>query len=162
MHRVYIALGTNMGDRWAHLRRAIEHVRDFIQVDGVSPVYETEPWGGVPQPDFLNAVLTGLTDLAPHPLLARLKEVEWTLGRRPTVRYGPRVIDLDILLYDDLCLDTPDLVIPHPRMHERAFVLVPLADLAPDAWHPCQKQRIRDLAAQVDTSGVWRAEGRRV
>lgn len=153
-HRVYLGLGTNLGDRWANMVRAINGLRAFLDVDGVSPVYETEPWGYAHQPPFLNMVVTGRTPLRPHKLLAALKQLERDLGRRPTFRYGPRVIDVDILFYEQECLETPDLVIPHPALHERAFVLVPLADLAPDLIHPRLKEPIRALLEKVDRSTV--------
>ncbi len=152
--RVYLGLGTNLGDRWANLLRAIEGLRAFVAVDAVSPVYETEPWGYANQPPFLNAVVTGLTALSPHDLLSALKQLERDVGRRPTFRYGPRVIDLDILFYGTLCLDGPDLTIPHPRLHERAFVLVPLAHIAPDLLHPILGTSMRALLGNVDTSTV--------
>lgn len=158
MARVYIALGTNMGNRWQNLSRAIEGLREMVRIDQVSSVYETAPWGYTDQPDFLNAVLSGETDLAPNALLDALKALEEALGRTPTVRYGPRLIDLDILFYDDVCVESERLTLPHPRLHERAFVLVPLADIAPDLRHPCLGKRVRELLTGVDTSGVWRPQ----
>ena len=158
MARVYIALGTNMGNRWQNLSRAIEGLREMVCIDQVSSVYETAPWGYTDQPDFLNAVLSGETDLAPNALLDALKALEEALGRTPTVRYGPRLIDLDILFYDDVCVESERLTLPHPRLHERAFVLVPLADIAPDLRHPCLDKRVRELLTGVDTSGVWRPQ----
>ncbi len=150
--RIYLGLGTNLGDRWRNLMRAIEGLRAFVAVDTVSPVYETEPWGYADQPRFLNAVVTGTTRLAPHDLLAALKRLEHDLGRRPTFRYGPRIIDIDILFYGNLCIDTPNLSVPHPRLHERAFVLVPLADVAPDLIHPCLGVSVRTLLDAVAPS----------
>ncbi len=98
------------------------------------------------------------TGLPPVELLAYLKRLETELGRRPSIRYGPRLIDLDLLFYDDLVLDSPSLVLPHPRLHERAFVLVPLADLAPDLLHPRLGQTVRQLLAAVDTTGIVRCD----
>jgi 2-amino-4-hydroxy-6-hydroxymethyldihydropteridine diphosphokinase len=121
-----------------------------------SPVYETEPWGVTDQPAFLNMVVKGKTLLAPVALLARLKHLEIELGRIPSMRYGPRQIDLDILFYADIILATPALNIPHPGLQERAFVLVPLADLAPDFVHPVLGKPIHTLLAAVDRSGVKR------
>ncbi len=155
--RIYLGLGTNLGNRWSNLLRAIEGLRSFVTVDALSPVYETEPWGYAQQPPFLNMVLTGRTHLSPHELLAALKQLERDLGRRPTFRYGPRIIDLDILFYENLCMDTPDLTIPHPRLHERAFVLVPLANLAPDLIHPLLRKPVRALLEKVDRASVSRA-----
>jgi 2-amino-4-hydroxy-6-hydroxymethyldihydropteridine diphosphokinase len=152
----YLALGTNLGDRTANLRAAIRALPPSVRVLDESPVYETPPWGLADQPAFLNMALRGETDLEPAALLAHLKRLERRLGRVPAVRWGPRLIDLDILFYADLILDIPGLTLPHPRLHERAFVLVPLADLAPDLIHPVLGKPVRDLLAAVDTTGVNR------
>lgn len=144
-HTIYLALGTNLGDRLANLRAAIAALAPQARVEAESRIYETEPWGFTEQPAFLNMVLRAETDLAPADLLSFLKNLEADLGRAPTFRNGPRLIDIDILFYDDLILDTPPLIIPHPRLHERDFVLVPLADIAPDFVHPLLNQSIRAL-----------------
>jgi 2-amino-4-hydroxy-6-hydroxymethyldihydropteridine diphosphokinase len=153
---VYLGLGTNLGDREANLHDAMTALPPSILVLEQSPVYATQPWGVIDQPTFLNLVLKGKTRLAPLALLAYLKDLEIRLGRLPSVRYGPRKIDIDILLYADLILDRPGLTIPHPGLHERAFVLVPLADLAPDLIHPVFRKTICQLLAGVDISGVKR------
>jgi 2-amino-4-hydroxy-6-hydroxymethyldihydropteridine diphosphokinase len=153
---VYLALGTNLGDRPGNLQAAITALPPVVKVLEKSPVYETLPWGVTDQPAFLNMVLKGKTRLAPMALLKHLKDLETRLGRRPSVRYGPRIIDIDILFHDDIVLNTPKLAIPHPRLHERAFVLVPLADLAPELVHPAFGKTIRQLLAEVVTSGVKR------
>jgi 2-amino-4-hydroxy-6-hydroxymethyldihydropteridine diphosphokinase len=155
---IYLALGTNLGDRPANLRAAIAALPPAVTVLVESPVYETPPWGVIDQPAFLNMVLKGVTSLKPVELLSTLKRLETKLGRIPDVRWGPRKIDMDILFYDDLILDKPGLTIPHPRLHERAFVLVPLADLAPDLVHPIFSKPVRELLAAVDTTGVKRHE----
>ncbi len=155
-HQVYIALGSNLGDRLENLQAALRSMPPDIRPLAQSPVYETSPWGFTDQPDFLNQVVLAETDLPPQELLARLKLIETTLGRSPTFRYGPRLIDLDILLYDDLVLQTPNLTIPHPHLAERAFVLVPLADLAPDLRHPVRGQTVRQLLESVDSQGIRR------
>jgi 2-amino-4-hydroxy-6-hydroxymethyldihydropteridine diphosphokinase len=155
---VYLALGSNLGDRRHNLEAAIAALPPAVRVLERSPLYETAPWGVTDQPDFLNMVLKGETRLAPAALLARLKRIETDLGRLPTIRYGPRLIDLDILFYDSLVLSTPELTIPHPRLHERAFVLVPLADLAANLVHPVLGKPIRDLLAGIDLTGVKRYE----
>jgi 2-amino-4-hydroxy-6-hydroxymethyldihydropteridine diphosphokinase len=151
---VYLALGTNLGDRIANLQAAITALPPFVRLLACSSVYETAPWGFTDQPAFLNQALAGETDLSPADLLVHLKNLESTLGRTPTFRYGPRQIDIDILFYDDLVLETPTLILPHPRLHERAFVLVPLADIAPNLQHPRLGKSIRGLLAEVDRTGV--------
>jgi 2-amino-4-hydroxy-6-hydroxymethyldihydropteridine diphosphokinase len=155
---LYLALGTNLGNRFANLQDAIAALPPAIHVLDRSPVYETPPWGFTDQPAFLNMVLKCGTRLAPLALLAHLKHLETELGRLPAVRWGPRLIDMDILFYDGLILDTPELVIPHPRLHERAFVLVPLADLAPGFVHPVLGKPVSRMLAAVDTTGVKRYE----
>ena len=158
MHIIYLALGTNLGDRFANLQAAIAALPPAVRVRSRSPVYETLPWGLTSQPAFLNMVLKGETALAPVELLKHLKLLETELGRLPSVRWGPRRIDMDILFFDRLILDTPELTIPHPRLHERAFVLVPLADLAPGLVHPVLGKPVSQLLAAVDTTGVKRYE----
>jgi 2-amino-4-hydroxy-6-hydroxymethyldihydropteridine diphosphokinase len=155
-HTVYIALGTNLGDRLTNLRAALRSLPTAVTVIDESPVYETPPWGYEDQPAFLNMVVKAETDLEPEPLLTYLKQIEAELGREQNFRWGPRLIDLDILFYDDLVIDTPPLVIPHPRLHERAFVLVPLADIAPGLKHPVLHKKISDLLAEIDTQGIVR------
>ncbi len=132
----YIGLGANLGDRLATLNRAVDRLATLGVVESVSPVYETEPVGFVDQPAFLNAVLCLLTNHAPEKLMSRMLEIEQELGRVRTFPNAPRTIDLDLLFYDDAVIDQPDLTVPHPRLHERAFVLVPLNDIAPDLLHP--------------------------
>jgi 2-amino-4-hydroxy-6-hydroxymethyldihydropteridine diphosphokinase len=156
MPTVYLALGSNLGDRSANLRTALAALHPKVKVQGLSPIYETPPWGVTDQPAFLNMVLRGETRLTPKKLLSYVKSLETSLGRLPTIRYGPRLIDIDILFYDDLVLDTPELILPHPRLHERAFVLVPLADLAPALVHPRLGKPVRELLRVVDTKGIVR------
>ena len=154
VHTVYLALGTNLGDRMENLHRALAALPPAVSVIALSSVYETPPWGYADQPAFLNMALAGETDLEPLALIAYLKNLETDLGREKTFRNGPRLIDMDILFYDDLVFNQDDLVIPHPRLHERAFVLVPLNDVAPDRMHPVLKRTVRDLLKDVDTKGV--------
>jgi 2-amino-4-hydroxy-6-hydroxymethyldihydropteridine diphosphokinase len=128
--RAFVALGSNVGDRWAYLRRGIQHLPDVV---ALSPVYETEPVGGPPgQGRYLNMVAELLTAATPFDLLGAAQRAEADAGRTRAVRWGPRTLDVDILLLGDLTVDAPDLQIPHPGMWERGFVLVPLADLAPE------------------------------
>lgn len=158
-HTVYLALGTNLGDRLENLRAATAALAPQVKVGATSPVYETQPWGYADQPAFLNMVVCAETELPPAALLTHLKDQEQALGRTPSFRNGPRLIDLDILFYDDLTLDTSTnsvtpLVIPHPRLHERAFVLIPLNDLAPRLVHPLLHRSVEQLLATVDRRGV--------
>lgn len=131
--RAYLALGSNLGDRLAHLQRAVDGLAatDGITVVAASRVYETDPVGPE-QPDYLNAVVAVDTTLTPRELLAVGQRLEQEAHRVRGERWGPRTLDVDVLLVDDLRVDEPDLEVPHPRMHERAFVRVPLADVAPD------------------------------
>jgi 2-amino-4-hydroxy-6-hydroxymethyldihydropteridine diphosphokinase len=156
MPTVYLALGSNLGDRPAALQAAITALPPKVQVLAESPVYETPPWGVPDQPSFLNMVIEGKTSLSPRKLLAHVKAIELQLGRVPSIRFGPRKIDIDILFYDDRIIETPELIVPHPRLQERAFVLVPLADLAPGLVHPLLGCQVRELLAEVDAKGVKR------
>jgi len=144
---VYLALGSNLGDRMAHLRTALAALDALLMVERVSSVYETAAAYVDNQPSFFNAVLRGTTDRTPHNLLAELKQIERDLGRTAGIRFGPRPIDLDILHYDMLILDSPNLILPHPRMAERAFVLRPLAEIAPELVPP-------DVLAQAEIGAV--------
>jgi len=137
----YLALGSNLGDRLETLQRAVElmDARLGIQVVRSSRVYETEPLGP-PQPAYLNAVVEVLTDLEPRELLKETQAVEDELGRVRGERWGPRTIDVDVLTFDERTVDEPELVVPHPRMHERGFVLVPLGELDPDPMLPGERK----------------------
>jgi 2-amino-4-hydroxy-6-hydroxymethyldihydropteridine diphosphokinase len=153
-HTVYLALGSNLGDRLANLKEAITALTPQMEVKAKSSVYETPPWGYEDQPKFLNQVIKGTTYLDPEPLLKHLKRLEVILGRQESFTNGPRSIDMDILFYDDLVLNSPTLVIPHPRLHERAFVLLPLMDISPELVHPVSKKSVRELVAGCDRSGI--------
>jgi 2-amino-4-hydroxy-6-hydroxymethyldihydropteridine diphosphokinase len=154
LHHVYLGLGSNLADRDANLRVAISRLGELMSVAQVSPVYETEPLLVEDQPLFHNLACAGLTTLDPLALLHALKRIEVGLGRIPGPRYGPRLIDIDILLFDDLTLTTPELTIPHPAMLERAFVLIPLAAIAHDQRYPGTGATIGELASTSDSSGV--------
>jgi len=132
---VYLSLGSNLGDRAANLRAGLAKLDgEILQITQTSSVYETGPVGITPErvPDYLNLATRAETSLAPEALLRHTQSAELALGREPTYRWGPRVIDIDILLYGDERIDTPRLTIPHPRMMERAFVLIPLREIAPE------------------------------
>jgi 2-amino-4-hydroxy-6-hydroxymethyldihydropteridine diphosphokinase len=154
IHDVYLALGSNLGDREAHLSTALHKLREVVAIHNISSIYETEPVGYLDQPRFLNMVCYGQTAISPEDLLRRIKAIEETLGREPSFRNAPRPIDIDILLYDDLCLETANLTIPHPRMSERAFVLVPLAEIAPTAIDPVSGKTVQELLLTVSHAGI--------
>ncbi|MBT3377240.1 MAG: GTP cyclohydrolase I FolE2 [Lentisphaerae bacterium] len=154
--RVCLGLGANLGDRESNLAEAMNRLRPQVEVTQVSRTYETDPVGYAQQPRFLNIACQALTSLSPEDLLKHCKRVERQMGRDAGsgIRYGPRPIDVDILLYEDRIVDLPDLQIPHPLIHERAFVLVPLADVAPEWTHPSMGKTVSELAAHVSTQGV--------
>ena len=155
---IYLSLGSNLGDREAQLRQAIRELSaGEVQVVRASSLYETEPVGLPGQPWFLNAVVEAATDLFPLQLLDRTQEIEIRMGRRRTVRQGPRPIDIDILLYGNFRIQSERLIVPHPRMVERRFVLEPLAELAPELRHPVTHMTVRELLAGTsDRSAVRR------
>ena len=150
---VYLGLGSNLGDRMANLRQAIDWVTKRMEVSRYSPVYETEPLGVPDQGKFLNMVVEAKTDLDPGKLLQFLKGIEQGLGRGQAGSDAPRPIDIDILFYDDLAMSTKALIIPHPRLSQRAFVLVPLNDLAPKLKHPIIGKTIGEMLSALDTEG---------
>ena len=155
-HIVYLALGSNLDNRLANLKQAVSALSPQMEVKAKSPVYETPPWGYEDQPKFLNQVIKVKTYLEPEPLVKHIKRLEITLGRKPSFQNGPRLIDIDILFYDDLILDTPSLILPHPHLHERGFVLLPLMDIDPDLVHPVNKKSIREMVSLSDVRGIER------
>ena len=159
-HTVYLALGSNMGNRLANLKNAVSNLPPQMEVKKKSLVYETPPWGYADQPAFLNMAVMVKTYLEPENLLSHIKRLETALGREPGFQNGPRVIDIDILFYDDVILDSPPLVIPHPRLHHRGFVLVPLNDIAPDLVHPVLGKLISELLLDVDRLNINEYKGK--
>jgi 2-amino-4-hydroxy-6-hydroxymethyldihydropteridine diphosphokinase len=155
MKTVYLSLGSNVGEREEMLRAALRLLESpGLHVARLSPVYETEPQDVKNQPWFLNLVVEVQTALFPMQLLTRVRKIERELGRKRTVNKGPRSIDIDILLYGESVIDAKDLVVPHPRMTERRFVLQPLADLAPDLRHPVLRRSVKELLAGVTGQAV--------
>jgi 2-amino-4-hydroxy-6-hydroxymethyldihydropteridine diphosphokinase len=152
----YVALGSNVGGRMANLAIALRELDALpgVKVLATSRVYESEPWGGVEQPSYANAVVALESDRGPLALLRACKEIERAIGREPGVRFGPRPIDLDLLLFDDLTVATPELEIPHPRMLERDFVVTPLLEIAPDVTLPDGSPIEPDLAVEGRITGV--------
>jgi 2-amino-4-hydroxy-6-hydroxymethyldihydropteridine diphosphokinase len=157
---LYLALGSNLGDRLGNLRRALRALGPAIMVEVVSSVYETAPAYVRDQPRFYNAACGATTELAPLAVLRHLKAIEQMLGRMSSIRFGPRLIDLDVLFYEDVQMDTPELTLPHPRLRERAFVLAPLAEIAPKLIHPRLGQTIQALLQQLPMAEI--AEVRRL
>ena len=153
----WFGIGGNLGDRLANVSSAVALLAETCDDLTTSAVFETPPWGDRDQPSFLNLVARGSTRLTPDDLLTRVKEIETIVGRRPTRRWGPRVVDVDILAYGDLIATTSALEIPHPRMAERAFVMVPLADLDPAWVHPTLGLPVRTIVESLpatDRDGV--------
>jgi 2-amino-4-hydroxy-6-hydroxymethyldihydropteridine diphosphokinase len=159
MKFAYLALGSNLGDRSRNLGRAIEKLAaPDLHIIRESSVYETEPHGLRDQPWFLNQVIEIATTLFPRQLLSRVKRLEREMGRVPTVRNGPRLIDIDILLYADATVRAADLEIPHPRLAERRFVLEPLAELVPELRHPRTSRTVSEMLADVRNQAIRRAK----
>lgn len=153
----YLQLGTNLGDRLDNLKRATAAIGEYCgMITDRSPIYETAAWGRTDQPDFLNQVLAVDTGLAPRELLATVLSIERRMGRRRIERWGSRTIDIDILYYGRLVVATPNLVLPHPWLHERRFVLVPLVDLAPTLVHPVLGRSNAELLAALPDAGEVR------
>jgi len=156
---VYLGLGSNVGNRQDNLDRALDLLSQRLRIGKVSSIYDTEPIGNVNQPRFLNLACQAYTRLAPRELLTLAKGIELKLGRALGKSNAPRPIDIDILFCDDLVIETPELVIPHPRLTERAFVLVPLNEIAPDLVHPVSGKTVEELMSAVtEVQGVLKLE----
>ena len=159
MVTVYLSLGSNLGNRQENLDRALKLLSERMRIGKVSSIYDTEPIGPIAQPRFLNLACEAFTRLTPEGLLALVKGIELKMGRYS--RSGePRIIDIDIILYGDQVVNVQDLVIPHPKMAERSFVLIPLAEIAPDVIHPALKKPIKELNEAIkEVQGVMKLEG---
>lgn len=155
---LFIALGTNLGDRVANLAEARRRISQRFPLIRVSHLYETPPWGITDQPAFYNQVIETCADADPLDLLKFVKHIETEMGRVPGLRYGPRLIDLDLLVYGERVQNTPELSLPHARLFERAFVLVPFVEIAPDLIPPTQINTIREICNQLDPAGITRLE----
>jgi len=150
MPKVYISFGSNMGNRRKYIEKALSLLeKEGIHIEAISPIFETEPYGKRDQPFFLNGVLVAKTQIPPLQLLKILKKVEKITGRKNRERWGEREIDLDILFYDNLILETEEISIPHRDLHNRLFVLEPLMQLAPDMVHPVLKKTIKELYTEL-------------
>ncbi|HQN68578.1 MAG TPA: 2-amino-4-hydroxy-6-hydroxymethyldihydropteridine diphosphokinase [Anaerolineaceae bacterium] len=160
MEDVFLGIGSNLGDREENLAQARDSIEAFVRIEAVSPVYETNAWGFEDQPAFLNQVIHIKTSLTPQALLRRIKRIEKDLGRKKSFRWGPRLIDIDILFFADYIIESASLTIPHKELHKRAFVLVPLADIAPDFVHPVFNQTVsalRDTLADLEGIRLWKS-----
>lgn len=160
-YEAYISVGSNLGDRIANCRNAIDIVSSGsmdVIVSDVSSFYETEPWGNTEQGFFVNAVFKVATTLSPAELLAFLKSIESRMERTTSGKWGPRVIDLDIIFYGNVTMSGEALTIPHPHAHERAFVLTPLSEIAPDYVHPVLGKSISELVNQIGSAGIRKIE----
>jgi 2-amino-4-hydroxy-6-hydroxymethyldihydropteridine diphosphokinase len=157
--RVFLGLGSNLGDRGENLRRALELLGRDVALEKCSSIYDTAPWGYEDQGRFLNCVCEGRTGLAPRALLKAVKRVEGMVGRRPTFANGPRIIDVDILFYGECVVSEAALEIPHPGLVERAFVLVPLREIAAGYIHPVLNLTVSELAERLDQKGGGGALG---
>lgn len=155
----YLGLGSNLGDRLRNLQTGLTLIGRDVQVQTVSPLYESEPVGPEGQPPYLNAVARIATEFSPYQLLDRLKRIEWLAGRRPSLRWGPRPLDMDILLADGLTLAGARLTVPHASLRERAFVLTPLADIAPAVVVPGTGETVAALATRAGDAGLARRAG---
>jgi 2-amino-4-hydroxy-6-hydroxymethyldihydropteridine diphosphokinase len=150
MSTAYIGIGSNLGNRGENCTKALALLkRKGIKIVKCSSMAETEAWGVKEQPNFVNMAIEVTTDLVPGELLRKLKEIEAEMGRAETTRWGPRIIDLDILFYNDMVIKTPELEIPHPDVQERIFVLQPLSEIAPDKTHPVLKKSVMKMLREI-------------
>ena len=146
---IYIGVGSNLGDRRENILNGLNFINCHVTLTKISSIYESPPWGYKAQPPFLNCVCRGVTSMTPKSVLDLLKDAEKYLGRKPNIRWGPRVFDADILFYGQLMMNESYLEIPHPRVPERAFVLVPLLEIAPNFIHPSNGRSVQDMMSTV-------------
>jgi 2-amino-4-hydroxy-6-hydroxymethyldihydropteridine diphosphokinase len=156
--QVILALGSNLGDRFENLQQALKDISLRVSIIKISSVYETPPWGYSDQPVFFNQVLSGNTSLNPVELLTFVKNIENSMGRVKNFQNGPRLIDIDILLFGEKIIDSEKLVIPHPRMLERGFVMLPLAEIEPELIIPGTNKKVLELLQNVDKTGIQKLE----
>jgi 2-amino-4-hydroxy-6-hydroxymethyldihydropteridine diphosphokinase len=155
MMNVYLLLGSNLGDRQAYLKDAIAHIETEVEsIVKASAIYETQSWGKTDSPDYLNQVILIQTDIPANTLLQKLLNIEWVIGRTREEKWGPRIIDIDILFFGDDVINEPNLQIPHPHLHNRRFTLDPLAELAPTLIHPVLGKNILQLKDELTDSLV--------
>jgi 2-amino-4-hydroxy-6-hydroxymethyldihydropteridine diphosphokinase len=155
MATVYLGLGTNLGNKKHNLTQALELISQHAEIEDLSSIYETEPEGFTQQPHFLNAVCRITTELNPESLLDLIKKIEYDMGRKPGFSNAPRLIDIDILLYNDMIINSQKLTVPHPRLSQRAFVLIPLSEIAPELKNPENGVSISQLVKNLGSiSGV--------
>ena len=150
MSTVFVGIGSNLGNRIENCANAVRKISDFATVSAISSIYETEPVGNEDQPNFINCAVKIETDLSPYDLLLSLQSIEDILGRERIQKWGPRIIDLDILFYNDLVIESDELIVPHPMAHLRRFVLEPLSEIAPDLIHPTLKVSVSKLLEGLD------------
>jgi len=151
MHRVFLSIGSNLGDKKDNCFKAVKMLADEgLKIIKVSSSYNTKAWGYKNQPDFVNIAVECYTEMQPEQLLTKVKEIEKAMGREKSFKWGPRIIDIDILFYDDVVINTELLKIPHPYIPEREFVLRPMAEIAPDFIHPVLKKDIQTLLKELN------------
>lgn len=153
-NNIFLGLGSNLGDREGYLRSALHEINKIAEIETVSSIWESPPWGKRDQPAFLNLVIRAHTALSPLAFLQEIKAIETKLGRLPREKWGPREIDIDILFWNDLVLNSPALTIPHPHWHDRAFVVLPLAEIAPDFRPPASLKTVGECAAGFARSSL--------